>query len=33
MMGGIPSAGENGSKDLFEKRKSKTLSMPGPCGG
>lgn len=32
MMGGIPGGGENGNKDISERRKSKTVSLAGLCG-
>ena len=32
MMGGIPSGGENGNKDILEKKKNKTFSLAGLCG-
>lgn len=30
--GGIPSGGENGNKDIFERKKSKTFSLAGLGG-
>ena len=32
MMEGIPSGGENGNKDISERKKNKTFSLAGLCG-